>query len=337
MEIAAQKKVCGIDVGGSGCRAAVLDIATGLRGEASEHRQLRISQEGIDVAPMMDTIVRTVREAAESAAAAAQARDTPAGAAGFDCVALGMTGLLSLAPRPDLIHARLHERLGARITVVASDAYTSFIGALDGQPGGIVAAGTGVIGFGTDNADVWRRIDGWGHLLGDEGGGNWIGSQGLRAAFAAHDGRSWSSPALLDRLKQRFGGPDELTADIYTRSDRAGVLASFVPDVLEVAADGDPVAQAILDAAGSYLARTAVAAIAPPVPQRIGLIGGIFAAAPQLRDAVAEHLRKEMPDAEVVAAVGTALDGALRLARDAAIDFEQTPDHPPFITRRRHG
>jgi N-acetylglucosamine kinase-like BadF-type ATPase len=330
--------VCGIDVGGSGCRAAILDPSTGRRGDARLHRQLTISSEGIEVEPLMDAINDTVREAAAQAGltAAAQPGAEGTSVAGLESVALGMTGLLSLAPTADTIHRLLDERLGARITVVASDAYTSLVGALDGHPGGIVAAGTGVIGFGTDNARVWRRVDGWGHLLGDEGGGSWIGAQGLRAAFAAYDGRSHSSPALLERLQLRFGGPEQLTADIYTRSDRAGMLASFVPDVVQVAGDGDPVAQAILDAAGSSLARTAVAAIASPVPPRIGLIGGIFAAAPQLRDTVAARLREEVPDVDVVTAAGSALDGALRLARDAAVDLERTPEHPPFITRKRH-
>src|SRR5437870_7255129 len=106
-----QPTVCGIDVGGSGCRAAVLDPSTGRRGDARLHRQLTISSEGIEVEPLMDAIDGTVREAAAQAGLTVQGGTPSAagtGVAGLESVALGMTGLLSLAPTADTIHALLH-------------------------------------------------------------------------------------------------------------------------------------------------------------------------------------------------------------------------------------
>lgn len=200
----------------------------------------------------------TAREAAISAVISA-----------LGTVAVGMAGTLTLTSDRNELHEILRARLNPRTSVVASDAYTSLLGALDGEPGAMVAAGTGVIGFGTDFTSTWRRVDGWGHILGDEGGGTWIGTQGLRAAFAAHDGRSGGSSMLLDLMRTRFGSPEELTTQTYTRNGRAGLIASFVPDVLQAAEAEDRPALSILQQVGQHLARTAAATVAAPVPGRL--------------------------------------------------------------------
>ena len=49
-----------------------------------------------------------------------------------------------------------------------------------------------------------RRVDGWGPLLGDDGSGYDIGTRGLRAAFAAYDGRG--PETLLASLASGFLG-----------------------------------------------------------------------------------------------------------------------------------
>ncbi|KOG91913.1 ATPase, partial [Streptomyces varsoviensis] len=68
----------------------------------------------------------------------------------------------------------------------------AYAGALGQRPGAVVAGGTGMIAIGSDlsREGGWRRADGWGHLLGDLGGGAWIGQAGLTAALRAHDGRT---------------------------------------------------------------------------------------------------------------------------------------------------
>jgi N-acetylglucosamine kinase-like BadF-type ATPase len=88
---------------------------------------------------------------------------------------------------------------------------TAYAGALGQSPGGVVAAGTGLIALGTD-LDTRRRADGWGHLLGDCGGGAWIGRAGLEAALRAHDGRAGGSRPLLERMEAVF---------------REGIIADF--------------------------------------------------------------------------------------------------------------
>lgn len=91
-----------------------------------------------------------------------------------------------------------------RRLALAADAVTAYAGAVGQLPGAVVAGGTGMIALGTDLTS-WRRADGWGHLLGDSGGGAWIGRAGLDAAMRAHDGRRGGSAPLLARLEAVFG------------------------------------------------------------------------------------------------------------------------------------
>ena len=163
-------------------------------------------------------------------------------------------------------------------------------GALNGEPGVVLIAGTGVVALAIDaNGALWTA-DGWGPWLGDEGGGAWIGAAGLRAALRAHDGRG-PSTTLLDAARARFGAPKTWPAQLTS----AAALASFAPDVL--AADGDAAARAIVSAAAEALAATARAVGDGPV----AMVGGL---------AGIEALREKL---DLVPAAGDALDGALHL------------------------
>jgi len=73
----------------------------------------------------------------------------------------------------------LAREFGVRTVALVADAVTAYAGALRARPGAVVAAGTGLIAIGTDLTG-WRRADGWGHLLGDCGGGAWIGGRAWR-------------------------------------------------------------------------------------------------------------------------------------------------------------
>src|SRR5699024_4099750 len=79
-----------------------------------------------------------------------------------------------------------------------------------GVPGASSSLGTGAIAVGWDGEDGWRRVDGWGHLLGDRGGGAWLGMRGLNRARAALDGTDAARAALLRAATWRLGEPLEV-------------------------------------------------------------------------------------------------------------------------------
>jgi len=249
-------------------------------------------------------------------------------------VGIGATGLATLvaepAPLARAVAAAVAQLTGRDVAVaIAVDAVTAHLGALQGEAGVIVALGTGAIAFGTDGREVWRRVDGWGHLLGDRGAGAWIGLQGLIAAMRAFDGVDAAGAALLEAGRRRFGEPVAWPAQLYTRADRAGVLASFAADVLALAATGDETARAIAAEAGREAARSAVAALDGALPPVIATTGGVFRAGGALVDAFERTVAQLRPDARLRAAAGDPLEGALLLAERARTGAITT--HEPYV------
>lgn len=315
---------CGVDIGGSGCRVAVVRLDESTTPVVLEGDGVRIGDGGLQVAALLGQVERLARQAGAGC-----------GVDRIEAVVFGSAGLLELLPDKEGMHRMLAERLGARITVLASDMVTSHIGALGMEPAAVLAAGTGAVALGTDFADVWNRVDGWGHVLGDAGSGAWIGAAGLDAAFRALDGRTGGSADLLDRLRDRFGSPERVVHDVYTRDDRAGLLASFVPDIAALAAAGDRTCTSIFHRAGRELAATGEAALAGGLPPRLALTGGLFQASPLLREGLSEALASSRPHIELVDPTGTALDGAVQLAVRAGRGMEPL-HHPPFATSMVH-
>jgi N-acetylglucosamine kinase-like BadF-type ATPase len=241
-------------------------------------------------------------------------------------VCVGAAGMATLG---DGLRARLPGALagalGVRRLALAADAVTAYAGALGPRAGAVVAAGTGLIALGTD-LRVWRRADGWGHLLGDCGGGAWIGRAGLEAAMCAHDGRQGGSPALLRRLEAVFGPASGLPGLLYPRADRPAVLASFAPEVA-ACAPRDPVAEGILREAARQIARTALAACPPDVRgAEVALTGGLLNLGEPLLAPLRAEMSAQLPHARPVPAAGDPLAGALSIASALATDTLAFPD-----------
>ena len=70
----------------------------------------------------------------------------------------------------------------------------------------MLIVGTGVVALAVGADGALRTADGWGPLLGDEGGGAWIATTGLRAALRALEGRG-PATELADAARARFGRP----------------------------------------------------------------------------------------------------------------------------------
>ena len=301
--------VIGLDVGGTGARGLLADATGAVLAQARRERggppadgAERGGGAAAGEAGAVDLLVRLIGELRDAA-----------GVRRVDAVVLGSTGVSGLGGAPrETLPALLGRAAGAAAVLFVSDALSSFVGALGLRAGAVVAAGTGAVAVGTDGRGAWRKADGWGHLLGDDGSGAWIGRAGLAAALRHRDGRPGGSAALLAALTRRFGGPAELVARLYTRPDRASLLARFVPDVAAAAAEGDPVAGGILDRAGALLAETAVAALPPAAPRAVSYAGNLIPSVPRLHEAFSRRLAES--GVTETAPAGTAAEGAVRLA-----------------------
>ncbi|QFQ95450.1 ATPase [Streptomyces phaeolivaceus] len=313
--------VLAVDSGGSGLRA-VLARGTEVLGEpVVSGEPVRTGARGIDAGQLLERLLPMARSLLDTAGL-----DRPA------AVALGATGFATLGEelRAELPSALARE-LGVRRVALAADAVTAYTGALGARPGVVIAAGTGLIAIGTD-LTAWRRADGWGHLLGDCGGGAWIGRAGLEAALRAHDGRTGGSAPLLARAETVFGPMEGLPGRLYPRPDRPAVLASFAPEVAACAGD-DPVAADLLRAAARHMADAAAAVCPAPDPApasgsasgaggepRVALTGGLFKLGDPLVGPLEAELAQRLPYARRVPAEGDPLTGAVRIAAALAAD-----------------
>jgi N-acetylglucosamine kinase-like BadF-type ATPase len=329
--------VLGVDSGGSGVRVALALVPDGgtepsaPRTASSSHPAVT-GEHGIDADSLLDQLLPLV---------AGLSAET--GARRVDAVCVGAAGMASLG---DDLRARLPQALadalGARRLALAGDAVTAYAGALGLRPGVVVAAGTGMIALGTaaDGAGGWRRADGWGHLLGDEGSGAWIGRAGLAAAMRAHDGRAGGSAALLACAERRFGPAAGLPGKLYPRPDRAAVLASFAPDVAacalggaeDAAECGDGVAAGILRRAATHILEAAAAVRPGPGPVDVARAGGLFRMGEPLLGPLYEQAGRLLPDAVLKPAQGDPLDGALLIAAALRRGDLPLPLDPALLT-----
>jgi N-acetylglucosamine kinase-like BadF-type ATPase len=328
-------RVLGVDSGGSGLRLAVGEAAAAPGGTvhtAETGVPVRTGGGGIDAGHLLEQLV----PAARALLARMPAAD---GSPALAAVAVGAAGMATLGDslRAELPGALARE-LGVRRLALATDAVTAYAGALGQRPGAVVAAGTGMVAVGTDLRE-WRRADGWGHLLGDSGGGAWIGRAGLEAALRAHDGRSGGSAALLEAARSALGPPDELPGRLYPRTDRPAVLAAFAPEVARRAAEGDEVSAGILAAAAGHIAEAAAAVcpsgVSGPAPEEapeVALTGGLFRLGEPLLAPLRGELARRLPRARVVPAAGDPLSGALAIAAGLASGTLRLPLHPALLS-----
>lgn len=317
--------VLGVDSGGSGLRAALADAADPGRLETAEsHEPVRTGSGGIDAQHLLDQLLPMARALLERT-----------GGGSLSAVAIGAAGMATLggALRAEL-PAALDRSLGVRRLALAADAVTAYAGALGQRPGAVVAAGDRHDRDGHGSSGVAP-----GGRLGPSAGrlrGRGVDRPGRSGgALRAHDGRRGGSSALLTRMESVFGPAQELPGQLYPRSDRPAVLASFAPEVAECAAAGDEVSAGILATAAQHIAEAAAAAC-PPVPEdpqgsQVALTGGLLKLGEPLLTPLRAELAGQLPHARLVSAAGDPLSGAVLLAAALATDSLLLPRHPTLL------
>lgn len=138
--------------------------------------------------------------------------------------------------------------------LIENDCLSALLGATQNKAGILLIAGTGSIVYAHDGNKRIVRSGGWGHRVGDEGSGYWIGKHAIQSVLKMQDGRG--ERTLLARLvldKLGFNRIEDLYNWTYSDSysvDDVGALASVVDEAYKL---GDAVSKRILDHATDEL------------------------------------------------------------------------------------
>ncbi|WP_289356181.1 BadF/BadG/BcrA/BcrD ATPase family protein [Paenibacillus sp. S-12] len=187
-------------------------------------------------------------------------------AVAIDCAVFALAGLDTEHDRQiitGLVQSVLNKlSLEADHVIVENDGYAALLGATGGEPGVLVIAGTGSIIFGVNDDGQTARAGGWGHRVGDEGSGYWIGKEAIRTILKSYDGRE-TSTGLGEWILLHLGvnNEEELFNWTYSKEYSIDKVSELAEIVNRAAVAGNREASQILVAAADELFQGAAAVI----------------------------------------------------------------------------
>jgi glucosamine kinase len=292
--------VLGIDGGATKTLAAVLDL---------QRRALHVGQGGpsnedsVGTQAAVQALLQAADEATEKAGIAWEQLDAAV-------IALAGTDTAAVAQH---LHAQRTEEW-----IVVNDVVAAWATATGAQPGIGVISGTGsnVLGVGADGR-AWRA-GGWGHLLGDEGSGYWLGIESIKAALRDRED-SGPETALSEAAAEFFGvaNVEALAARVYSKPLSKSEIAAFATETGRLAEQGDAVARECYERGAGLLGEQIAAVIrrtglGGPFP--VGLIGSAFKAGAVFVEPLTRAVHELAPQARVSVVEMAPVGGSLLLA-----------------------
>jgi glucosamine kinase len=299
--------VMGVDGGATKTLAAVLDLREAVLhiGEGGPSNQDAVGAEAA---------VHELLSAADKAIAHA----------GIDVGELG-AAVLAIAGTDTASVVRNVRAARTDAWLVVNDVVAAWATATGGGPGVAAIAGTGsnVFGVGGQGAETraWRA-GGWGHRLGDEGSGYWLGVQSIKAALRDREA-SGPPTALSDAVPACLGEPsiEAVVARVYAEPPLTkGEIAKIAIDTSRLAAQGDAVARELYARGAAELGEQIAAVIRQTGLEGdfpVGLIGSAFKAGAVFVEPLTRAIHACAPQARVGAVKMAPVGGSLLLAARA--------------------
>jgi N-acetylmuramic acid 6-phosphate etherase len=204
---------------------------------------------------------------------------------------------------------------GAKI-LTGSDRDSGLAAALGHGDGIVVNAGSGSSVTGR-RGDRIENAGGWGHILGDTGGGYFISIRALRLILREYDLHRGEVQLTAKILHARsLNNLDELVRWAQTADKME--IATLAPVVFEAAASGDARVMEIIEEGALVLCEytEAVASRLHLLAPKVMLLGGLFHRDSIYTHAFRRRLKKNLPDARVATAERVPELGAAWLAAE---------------------
>ncbi|HEV3036068.1 MAG TPA: BadF/BadG/BcrA/BcrD ATPase family protein [Solirubrobacteraceae bacterium] len=313
--------VMGVDGGATKTLAAVLDVQTV---ESTGEMVLHVghggpsNQDAVGARAAVQALLEAADEALERA--------------GIDAAELG-AAVLAMAGTDTEGVARNVRAARTDAWVVVNDVVAAWASATGVGPGVAAIAGTGSNVFGVNgegaHTRTWRA-GGWGHVLGDEGSGYWLGVQSIKAALR-HREASGPRTALCEAVPAFFGvsSVEAAAALVYSKPLTKGEIAAFAIETAKLAEQGDAVACELYERGARELGEQIAAVIsqtglgdpdasgarAREFP--VGLIGSAFKAGAVFVEPLTRAIHEHAPGARVGLVEMAPVGGSLLLAARA--------------------
>ncbi len=198
--------------------------------------------------------------------------------------------------------------------ILRNDGEIALAGALDGDDGILVIAGTGSIAI-ASKGDIAYRCGGWGYMIGDEGSAYWIAKKLLSAYTRQCDNRQPKS-LLYAYLYEKWQFHDDYDVIPFVADklqNKRDAIAGLAVCAYELAMMNDPEALHIYEEAALALAQLVNAlAINFPGKVKASYAGGVWHAKDILMPMIKKHLVENI---EFIDPHRLPVDGASLLAK----------------------
>ncbi len=245
------------------------------------------------------------------------AADEAIGQAGIKQDDLGAAVLAVASTNTDTIAAHVRESRPESWTVV-NDVVGAWATATGAGPGVAAISGTGSNVFGVGPGGRTWRSGGWGHVLGDEASGYWLGVESIRAALRDRDA-SGPATGLSDAVPAFFGlaSIEEVVSCVYSKPLTKGEIAALAVETQRLADAGDAVALALYERAARELGEQIAAVLrqtglSGEFP--VGLVGSGFKAGAVFVEPIRSVVTEIAPHADVHTVQVAPVAGSLVLA-----------------------
>ena len=224
--------------------------------------------------------------------------------------------------------------------MATADTVIALEGALAQDEGIVAIAGTGSVILGRDWQGRLVKVGGWGPFYGNEGSGEFVIREALRAAARECDGRG-PSTRLTEAICRSLQLKDfsESIAEIYREGVQWQKVVPLGAVVASVAQKGDEVAREIFQRAALELVvglQAAARRLSLKPPVAISYQGSLFKAGEVLLEPLRKQLQWMIPEAELSPPLMPSVGGAYSLAR-TRLGKKMTPEECREFGRRLEG
>lgn len=203
----------------------------------------------------------------------------------------GITGLEKGTPIAERISEIAQEALKLEAVEVRNDMEVAHAALFEPGDGILIYGGTGSVAVSRSKSEELIRAGGYGFIIGDEGGGFWIGREALRHVTELWDlGKDPKETILGNQILSVASPPDWNGLREYVYKGGRQAVAALAPLVGEATRTGSIEASSILANAGAHLAELTKRLLTRIPTSQFAALGGVFKLHPILLESLTTQL-----------------------------------------------